>query len=192
MFLILIDAYSKWLEVVPLSTTTSFVTINNGRPFTSAEFQKFSENNGIRHMRSAPYPRFQWTGRAVQVFKEGMKKTSEGSLESRMAQFLFWNCLTPHTAGASPAELFGRIPRSALNLIRPSLSKKVHSKQQAQKENHDTHARGREFTIGDLEIFQQKALASSNYQFSQWTCSIEDCTGDTYAYLNCPRGYPYH
>lgn len=65
MFLIVIDAFSKWLEVKPLSAATSGVTIehlhsifathglpkifvtDNGTPFTSAEFQSFTENNGI-------------------------------------------------------------------------------------------------------------------------------------------------
>ncbi len=59
MFLILIDAYSKWLEVKPLTAATSTVTIehlreifsthglpeilvtDNGSQFTSAEFQTF-------------------------------------------------------------------------------------------------------------------------------------------------------
>ena len=73
MFLIVIDVYSEWLEVKPLTTATSAVTIehlhsifathglpkmfvtDNGTQFTSAEFESFMKNNGIQHVTSSPY-----------------------------------------------------------------------------------------------------------------------------------------
>ena len=73
MFLIVIDAYSKWLEVKPLTTATSAVMIehlhsiiathglpkmfvtDNGTQFTSTEFESFMKNNGIQHVTSSPY-----------------------------------------------------------------------------------------------------------------------------------------
>ena len=94
MFLLVIDAFSKWLEVKPLTTANSINTIehlrsifsthglpkmlvtDNGSQFTSAEFETFMQSNGIRHVKSAPYhPASNGLAeRAVQVFKEGMKR----------------------------------------------------------------------------------------------------------------------
>ena len=65
MYLIIIDAYSKWLEVIPTSTSTAQVTAklcrrvfathglpcsivtDNGTSFTGREFQEFTRRNGI-------------------------------------------------------------------------------------------------------------------------------------------------
>ena len=73
MFLIAVDAHSKWLEVIPLKTTTALTTVQRlwtlfsrfGVPesivsditiqFTAAEFQEFCRRNGIRNNLIAPY-----------------------------------------------------------------------------------------------------------------------------------------
>ena len=78
--LVVIDALSKWIEAIPVSSTSSAVTIKvlraliarygqpelifseNGTSFTSEEFQSFVKKNGIRHKTSAPHG-YQWTGR---------------------------------------------------------------------------------------------------------------------------------
>ena len=111
-------------------------------------------NNGIQHIRSSPYhPASNGLAeRAVQSFKENMKKSScAESLKTKLSRFLFWYRLTPHsTTGVPPAELLlGRIPRSQLDLLKPELSTKVQLKQESQKRNHDIHTKGREFQIGD-------------------------------------------
>ena len=72
MFLVLIDAHSKWLEVKIVSSATSSATIehlhsilsvhglpevivsDNGTAFTSAEFQDFMKSNGIRTSAQNP------------------------------------------------------------------------------------------------------------------------------------------
>ncbi|XP_029141787.1 uncharacterized protein K02A2.6-like, partial [Protobothrops mucrosquamatus] len=72
-FLILVDSHSKWLEVVPVSSTTTARTIqvlrgifathglpdvlvsDNGPQFTSCEFQAFLQANLIQHATSAPF-----------------------------------------------------------------------------------------------------------------------------------------
>ena len=48
----------------------------------------------------------------VQTFKEGLKKLTEGSVDTKLDYFLFQYRLTPHsTTGKSPAELLmGRQP----------------------------------------------------------------------------------
>ena len=73
MFLIVVDAYSKWMEVVPVCNATSQSTIeklrivfathglpemlvsDNGSVFTSAEFEQFTSRNSIRHVLTSPY-----------------------------------------------------------------------------------------------------------------------------------------
>ena len=93
MYLIVIDAHSKWPEVIEMSTTTSQKTItelqrlfsmygiptqlvsDNGPQFTSEEFASFMKRNGIKHIRCAPYhPSSNGTAeRFVQTFKKAMK-----------------------------------------------------------------------------------------------------------------------
>ena len=150
MFLIVVDAYSKWLEVKPVSSATFSVTIeqlrsifsthglpevlvtDNGTSFTSVEFQEFMKNNGINHVKSAPYhPDSNGLAeRAVQTFKGSMKKCSPDTLNTQLVRFLFRYRITPHpTTGVAPAELLlGRIPQSHLDLLKPSLTEKVHAK----------------------------------------------------------------
>ena len=170
MYLIVVDAFSKWLEVVPLSSATSLNTVDslrnifathglpkmlvsdNGPQFTSSEFQAFMRNNGIKHICSSPYhPSTNGLAeRAVQSFKEHMKCLS-GSISQRLAAFLFWYRLTPHsTTGVAPAELLlRRRPISKLDLIKPDLSGTVHSKIEAQKRNHDATVKLRVFAAKD-------------------------------------------
>ena len=94
MWLIAVDAFSKWPEVVPMKVTTATRTIeelhtifacwglpeqigtDNGPQFTSEEFKKFMHSNGIWHFRTAPYhPQSNGAAeRFVQTFKQAMKK----------------------------------------------------------------------------------------------------------------------
>ena len=93
MFFIVVDAHSKWPEVIQMSTTTSQSTmevlrslfsyyglpeqivLDNGAQFTSDEFAHFMKVNGIKHIRSAPYhPASNGLAeRFVQTFKRAMK-----------------------------------------------------------------------------------------------------------------------
>uniref|UniRef100_A0A3B3SKQ2 Gypsy retrotransposon integrase-like protein 1 n=1 Tax=Paramormyrops kingsleyae TaxID=1676925 RepID=A0A3B3SKQ2_9TELE len=94
MFLILVDAYSKWIDAHVVNRSTSAVTIeclrqsfsqqgipeivvsDNGTCFTSAEFREFMQKNGIRHITTAPYhPASNGLAeRAVQTVKSLIKK----------------------------------------------------------------------------------------------------------------------
>lgn len=172
MFLILVDAYSKWIDAYSVSSSTSAVTIeclrksfsqhgipeiivsDNGTCFTSEQFQEFAENNGIRHITTAPYhPSSNGLAeRAIQTFKSLMKKMAGDSIETRMSRALFSYRITPQsTTGKSPAELLcGRKLRSTLDLIHPDFRNRVHDKQEKQKGYHDMHARVRILGEGDL------------------------------------------
>ena len=168
MFLLIMDTHSRWLEIHSTNSSTSTATIelmrktfaglglpevvvsDNATAFTSAEFSEFLRKNGIRHVRTPPYHPAS-VERTVQTFKEGLKRLSSGSLNTRLSRFLFHYRLMPHSAtGVSPAEMvFGRKLRSQLDLLRPSEGRKARQSQKQQKRGHDTHAIPRSFTIGD-------------------------------------------
>ena len=141
---------------------------DNGTAYTSVEFQTFMKRNGVRHVTSAPYhPSSNGLAeRAVQTFKEGLKKTSatESDLPTRLARFLFQYRITPHsTTGVSPAELLmGRRPRSHLDLLHPMVESRVLSSQARQKAGHDQHARDRAFVVGD-EVYVRNFAGGSRW-----------------------------
>ena len=172
MFLLLIDAHSKWLEVHMTTSSTSSATIelmrksfatlglprtvvsDNGTAFTSGEFTEFLKTNGIKHVKTPPYHPASngMVERAVQTFKEGMKKMKDGTIQTKLSRFLFKYRITPHsTTGQAPSELmFGRRLHSHFDNLHPDLDNKVRGSQEKQKQAHDAHARVREFKIGDL------------------------------------------
>ncbi|XP_018368423.1 PREDICTED: uncharacterized protein K02A2.6-like [Trachymyrmex cornetzi] len=144
MLLIIVDAYSKWMEVKPTNSTTSTATIaildelftaygapitivsDNGTPFTSAEFQKFLQMSGVKyHKRIAPYhPSTNGQAeRYVQTTKDKLKRmaTTPSTIRQDLNEFLRQYRKAPHsTTGQSPAQLFlGRNLRTRLDLVRP-------------------------------------------------------------------------
>ena len=171
MFLLLIDAYSKWLDVHITDSSTSNTTIellrksfaalglpevivsDNATAFTSREFTEFLSKNGVRHIRTPPYHPASngLVERAVQTLKESMKRLTSDSLSTKLSRFLFRYRITPHsTTGVSPSELmYGRTLRSHFDLLHPDLSSKVRKSQDRQKSGHDKRSRFREFNIGD-------------------------------------------
>ncbi len=102
MFLVIVDSYSKWIDVVPVSASTSTATIgvlravfathglpemlvsDNGTCFTSEEFGLFMTKNGIYHVKTAPFhPSSNGLAeRAVRTFKEGIKKIDNPNLNN--------------------------------------------------------------------------------------------------------------
>ncbi len=117
MYLVLIDAHSKWVEAFCTPSSTSSAVIeelrplfakfglpetivtDNGTCFVSEEFEGFLAYNGIRHITSAPYhPASNGLAeRAVQIVKGGLKKTANGSPKARLAKSLFAYRLAPQT-----------------------------------------------------------------------------------------------
>jgi hypothetical protein len=158
-FLIIVDAYSKWMDVYPVKGPTTEATIDclersfcisglpdtlvsdNGTAFVADEFKSFASRRGITLVKSAPYhPASNGQAeRSVQSFKAAMKKATEGSVKEKLRRFLFQYRITPHaTTGVSPAELLhGRRPKSLLDLVRPDLEQRVQRKQWNQK-GHDS------------------------------------------------------
>ena len=142
-YLIVVDAYSKWPEVVPMHTTTSQNTVkslmtlfsthglperivtDNGPQFCSEEFENFLKVNGIRHTLSAPYhPATNGEAeRFVQTFKNAMKSynATSANVGNYVSKFLLSYRTTPHTTtGVCPSLLLmGRRIRSKLDLMLP-------------------------------------------------------------------------
>ncbi|GFO27254.1 Pol polyprotein [Plakobranchus ocellatus] len=172
MFLVIVDAHTKWVEIIPTATSTSSATINilsttfarygipeqvvsdNGPQFTSEDFRAFISSNGIKHTRSAPYhPATNGLAeRMVQSFKNAMKaaKHDEGSMNLKLARFLLAYRNSPHsTTGESPASLmFGRLLRTRLDICTPSIQTHVTGKLQKQEQHH-SQASPRTFSTGD-------------------------------------------
>lgn len=99
----IIDGYSKWIDVQSVNSTSAECTISklrtlfathglpeqivsdNGAGFRSAEFHHFTAQNGIKHIFTSPYhPSSNGLAeRAVQIFKNTVSKL-EGSIDLRL------------------------------------------------------------------------------------------------------------
>ena len=172
MYLVVVDAHSKWPEVFEMSQSTTVKTItalrhlfatyglpeqvvsDNGPQFTSEEFKEFMTGNGIKHIRCAPYhPASNGAAeRFVRTFKEAMKASKHDGLSSqhRLHNFLLTYRITPHaTTNVAPCSLFlGRSIRTRFDLLQPSVEKTVLAKQAAQSDHHNQRARYRHFHTG--------------------------------------------
>ncbi|XP_052895692.1 uncharacterized protein K02A2.6-like [Anopheles moucheti] len=146
-FLVVVDAFSKWPEIVKTASITSSATItilrgifarfgppitlvsDNGPQFTSEVFSEFCERNGIEHIRTPPFHP-QSNGQAerfVDTFKRALRKIQVGStsLEEALELFLQTYRSTPNPvlAQRTPAEvMIGRATRTVHHLLRPPAS----------------------------------------------------------------------
>ncbi len=145
MFLIIVDAHSKWFEVFKNSGSTSESTIrcltslftrfglpehvvtDNGTCFVSEEFKQFLDNHGIQHTTTAPgHPATNGQAeRYVGYFKKQMSKLDgvKLSIDDKINKVLFAYRTTQHPAtGETPAKLmFGRELRTKYSVLKPSL-----------------------------------------------------------------------
>ena len=137
-YLIVVDYFSRFPEVIKLTSTTSanviaalkavftrhgipeIVRSDNGPQYLSAEFAQFASTYGFSHVTSSPrYPQSNGqVERAVQTVKMMMKKSQDPHLA------LLSYRSTPHPwCGRSPAELcMGRNLRSTIPLTKAKLS----------------------------------------------------------------------
>ena len=144
MFLVLTDAYSKWMDIYSMSDIKAVTLIDalrisfathglpyvivsdNGPAFTSKEFKNFIHKNGIKHITTTPY-HLSSNGaakRAVQTFKTAMGKivaeSSNVPIKTLIPRFLFCYCNTAHTqTGKAPSELmFNQKVNTRLSFIK--------------------------------------------------------------------------
>ena len=124
IFVVLVDAHSKWMDlhIVPSTNSSNIISIlrstfathglpevvvsDNGSAFMSLEFRTFLKKNGIKQITSAPYhPAMNGLAeRAVQTLKIALRKGDAKDLPTTLARFLFNYRTTPHsTTGLTPA-----------------------------------------------------------------------------------------
>ena len=157
-FLVIVDAYSKWPEIIPMKSTTTHATIealmpvfathglpvrvvtDNGPQFTSSEFADFMKVNGILHTRSAPYhPSTNGEAeRLVQTFKHNMKcrRATPSDIISNTSKFLLSYRTTEHgSTGKTPSQmLMSRRIKTKLDLLLPDYQEDAHSRELQQME----------------------------------------------------------
>ncbi|GBM32207.1 Uncharacterized protein K02A2.6 [Araneus ventricosus] len=149
MFLLIVDAHSKWLEVYPMKATTTKKTIeclrdsfvrfglpwvfvsDNGSQFTSHEFQRFIQGNGINYKTSAPFKPSSngQAERYAATLKQSLRamQNYEGSIQQKLSTFLLQYRKAPNaTTTHSPAMLFlKREIRTRIDLLLPELKSRV-------------------------------------------------------------------
>ncbi|UYV65309.1 K02A2.6-like [Cordylochernes scorpioides] len=124
MYLIVVDACTKWIEAIPVPNTSTRETIEQLRSLFARQFMT---RNGISHLRTAPFhPSSNGLAeRAVQTIKTGLIKVQQGSISQRLAEILLGYRRTRIASiGKSPSEMmFGHYIRSRLDLILPNPGK---------------------------------------------------------------------
>ena len=182
-FLVVVDSFSKWVEVERVRSTDAKTTCailrkifathglpkvvvsDNGPGFASAEFNVFLKRNGVRHLYSAPYhPSSNGQAeRFVRTFKESLKSMKEGDVDTKLSRFLFRYRITPQTTtGRSPSELlFNRKVRSALSLLKPDLTATVRRRHES-----DAGKIGRYLEVG------MQVLVSNFSGVSKWVPGV--------------------
>ena len=131
-------------------------------PLRVSSFNSLSEN-GILHITSAPYHPLsnRLAERAVQSFKQGLKRTLGFSIQTHLSKFLFQYRITPHTTtGVPPAELLmGRCRHSRMDLSTLIYLRRYRKKFQ-QKLCHDNMHLSNTFTVAD-RIYTKKFSQTS-------------------------------
>ena len=178
MFFIVVDAHSKWPEVILMTSTSN-------------DFQHFMTANGVKHIKCSPYhPSSNGLAECfVRTFKQAMKAgESDGTtLNHRLSNFLLSYRTTTHaTTNRSPSSLFlQREIYTRLDLLQPTCNEHVFQQQTNQQKQHDQHAKTRDFEPG-------QAVMIRNYRGNpKWltghttrVCSSDIPSKDTFrAYL---------
>lgn len=170
-YLVIVDYYSRWIEVAHMKSTTTQAVIevvksifsrfgipevvvsDNGPQFSSRDFLQFSKDYGFIHLTSSPH-HHQANGeaeRAVRTAKELLKKSDDPYLA------LLNYRATPLQLGWSPAELLmsrrlrSRIPTMTQKLAPftqnvPKFRELDTQNRQKQKEHFDRRHRAREMS----------------------------------------------
>ncbi|XP_054746122.1 uncharacterized protein K02A2.6-like [Anastrepha obliqua] len=168
-YLVVIDAFSKWPEVIRTKSITTALMIfsfneifarfglpktivsDNGTQFTSHQFQQFVAEHGIQHIRSSPYHPMSngQAERFVDTFKRALKKLNgEGVSAQNLIVFLQVYRSTPNKQNEenkSPAEvLLGRQIRLKLDLFKPTFSTEpeIYSDKQLKMKNQFNRKHG--------------------------------------------------
>ena len=153
ILLVVVDSYSKWLEIFEMKSTTADSTCNmlrtlfgayglpeevvsdNRTQFTAAVFKNFLKKN--RALVAPYHPASNGAAeRSVQILKRSLGKQvleshNSLSVSHKLVNFLFAYRNTPHTVtGKTPALMFlKQSPRTRLSLLHPNVAEAVESQQ---------------------------------------------------------------
>lgn len=152
-FMILVDSYSRWLEVHLIASTSAFNTIDilrkicstfgfpeeivsdNGPPFNGENYRKFCMSHGIKCTLTPPlHPcsnglaeKYVGTVKSnlIKQLKDNQLKGVTQSLQHQVDNFLFSYRNTPNSiTGVSPASfVLKQTPRNKLSLLKPTFLK---------------------------------------------------------------------
>lgn len=174
-YFVIVDAYSKWPEVIPMTQASTSTTItalgrlfsqfgvpecivsDNGPQFTSMAFINFCKVMGTQLVHTPVYHP-QSNGQAerfVDTFKRALQKLQgDGTVPDMLNTFLRTYRSTPNASGPggkSPAELFlGRRIRIPLDLILPPKPNAKMRSSDCWKRNNYRSQNQRVFRPGDL------------------------------------------
>ncbi|XP_026687880.1 uncharacterized protein K02A2.6-like [Diaphorina citri] len=166
-YFVIVDAHSKWVDVIPTKTTTSqwcikqlrnlfcnfgfpeVLVSDNGPQFTSKVFKDFLEGNGVIHKTSAPF--HPSTNGQAERYVQTIKKLlncmhdEKGDVEYKLSQILIQLRKVPNADGKSPYDLmFQREVRTDFHVMFRS--------EQEERENQGSRNRReprRKFDVGD-------------------------------------------
>jgi hypothetical protein len=177
-YLVVVDSFSKWPEVLQTRSITTKETISllrplfarygspeiivtdNGANFTATDFEAFCASFGVTHLRSPPYHP-QSNGQAerfVDTIKRGLQKFKGEEAEKALQEILYTYRYTPGNSvpeNKSPAELFlGRKLRNVFDLLKPTTANNEqrlpHRDIRMEQQFNKHHGtRSRQFHIGD-------------------------------------------
>lgn len=169
-YLVVVDAYTKWVEVRHVTQATSAAVIDvlrslfatfgiprkvisdNGKAFISNEIKQFYASNGIQAATSPAYhPATNGQAeRYVAELKRALLKDADKSIQCRLARFLYRQHTTIHTTtGMTPARaMFGRELLCPLDLLKRETNKRSPESQEALQKS-------RRFAIGDRVLIRQ-------------------------------------
>ena len=178
-WLIIVDAYSKWLEVVNMGQNTKssklieklrvvfsrmglplVLVSDNGPQLISEEFEEWLKRNSIHHITTPTYsPASNGLAEAlVGKFKTAMTKMLEtnSNLTHNLANWLLMYRNTPHPSnGMSPAEvMYGRRTRTALSNINPLSSYSKVQKDHMKQEQKVINEPVRSFNVGQQVLYR--------------------------------------
>lgn len=196
MWFVVIDAYSRWMEIFPMCSATSESSIkalrtlfaryglpssivsDNASIFTSENFKQFVKLNGIHLILTTPY-HSRSNGiveRAIKTFKFRYGKSADQfkDPEHRLQAMLFvYRNSTHSSTGRTPSEMFlGRNTRTFLHTLLPDKRAYADRKSLKMKLYHDRGLEERTFEKGDAVWFKRK-------NDKEWSPAvIEERTGD--------------
>lgn len=183
-FLVLIDYFSKWLEIEPISSKTAGsvihalkkifsghgipkVVVADNQPFNSFELQQFSAEWGFEFIYSSPhYPQSNGLAeKAVHIAKTILKKAREENKDFYYS-LLEYRSTPVANLGYSPSQILqSRLLKSKLpihsQLLQPKIvhiEEQLKANQAKQKYYHDRLSRRKEinFTPGDNITYQNR------------------------------------